>query len=226
MLNDERYRKAAERASEFIFANLNKKGELLHRWRDGEAKVDGMIGDYAFFIYGLIDLYEASFKVEYLNKALELTRKMLELFWDEENGGFFFSAETGKDLIFPYKEIYDGALPSGNSIAAMNLLRLGKFTMNEEFEKKVEAFFRSFSAQIAETPGAYSQALCALDFVLYPSKEIVVAEAQRDKNKKDYIDAIYSDFIPNKIVILRPSKEKELEEILKLIPFVEYQQPK
>ncbi|MBI3009078.1 MAG: thioredoxin domain-containing protein [Candidatus Omnitrophica bacterium] len=226
VLNEPRYREAAERSAQFILKHLVREdGRLLHRYRDGESAIPGTIEDYAFFIHGLFDLYEATFNPDYLKEAKRLANEMLRLFWDESNGGFFFTAVDAERLLIRQKEIYDGAIPSGNSIAALDLLRLGRLTMEKNFEAKAELLFKTFSNEISQAPNAYPQMLIALDFALGPSKEIVLAGDINAKETAQMLRSIYKRFIPNKVVAFRPAKENEAEGVVNLIPFIKDQMP-
>ncbi len=221
VLDEPRYRQAAERSAQFILKNLIREdGRLLHRWREGESAITGTIEDYAFFIHGLIDLYEATFDPDYLREAKRLSYDMLRLFWDESSGGFFFTANDAERLLVRPKEIYDGAIPSGNSIAALALIRMGRLTMEKEFESKAEVLFKAFSNEISQMPNAYPQMLIALDFTLGPSKEIVIVGEKEAKETSQMINGIYKKFIPNKVVAFRASSEKEAEAIVGPIPFL------
>ena len=128
-LDEPQYAKAAARAADFILKRLRRSdGRLLHMFRDGESPLPGYLDDYAFLVWGLIDLYESTFDVRYLKEAISLNEEMIKLFWDKKDGGLFFSGEDNEKLIMNRKEIYDGAIPSGNSVAALNLLKLGRIT--------------------------------------------------------------------------------------------------
>lgn len=226
VLCEPRYREASERAAQFILKRLkDKKERLLHRYRDGEAAIEGMVEDHAFFIHGLVDLYEATFNPEYLFHAKRLMQEALELFWDEEYGGFFFTGKDSERLIVRQKEIYDGAIPSGNSVAALDLIRLGRIAMSEEFEDRAELLLKAFSSEISRIPSAFSQALCALDFLLGPSKEIVIAGDIEAEDTARMISAIYRRFMPNRVVVFRPASEKEAQDIIRLVAFIEIQLP-
>ena len=225
VLNEPQYRRAADESAKFILKNLVREdGRLLHRYREGESAILGNIDDHAFLIYGLQDLYEATFNPEYLKKAKQLTDDMIRLFWDEPNGGFFFTAHDAESLLVRQKEIYDGAIPSGNSVSALDLIRLGRLTMKREFEEKAGFLFKSFSNSILQAPNAYSQMLIALDFALGPSKEIVIAGEPGYQETAAMINSVYKWFIPNKVVALRPPSGKE-EKIVELIPFLKEQAP-
>lgn len=219
VLNEPKYIQSAQKAADFILKNMRtKEGRLLHRYNNGEAGISGFLEDYAFFIHGLIDLYQASFELKYLEAAQQLSEQMLDLFWDNENGGFYLTAHDAEALITRTKEIYDGAIPSGNSVAVLDLLRVGRLTMNRAFEEKAEETLNAFATKINAFPSGYPQMLIAYDFGLGPSKEIVIAEGN---GTEEMIQLIYSEFLPNKVLAVRPSKETA--EFVKLIPFAKDQ---
>ena len=226
VLHEPRYAESAEQATQFILKNLVRKdGRLLHRYRDGEAAILGTLEDYAFFIHGLIDLYEATFKVEYLREAKRLTQDMIKFFWDRKQSGFFFTATDAEKLIVRQKEVYDGAIPSGNSLAALDLIRLAHLTGENQWEKMTEELSQYFASDIVQAPMGYAQLLIALDFVLGPAKEIVIAGDLRDERTLHMINTVYTQFLPNKIVIFRPSSSEEAKELTPLVPFAEAQIP-
>ncbi|MBI4436054.1 MAG: thioredoxin domain-containing protein [Candidatus Omnitrophica bacterium] len=225
VLNEPKYRQAAEKAADFILSTLvTKEGRLLHRYRKGEAALAGTIEDYAFFIHGLFDLYEATFDSRYLEWAKRLAATMVQLFWDEKNGGFFFTADDAEKLLFRPRELYDGAIPSGNSVAALDLIRVGRLTMEKEFEGKAEVLMKTFSGEISNTPMAYPQLLIALDFALGPSKEIVIAGTPDDPATGAMVREVFGRFLPNKVVALRLPGE-EGERLSTLVPFAKLQVP-
>jgi uncharacterized protein YyaL (SSP411 family) len=226
VLDEPRYREAAQRAADFILARLVRQdGRLLHRYRDGDAAIPGSIEDYAFFSHGLFDLYQATFDPRYLAEAKRLTKAMQELFWDAERGGFYFNGQDAEQLISRTKETYDGAIPSGNSIAALGLLRVGRLTMDKELEALAQALFRGFSADIAQAPSAYPQMLIALDFGIGPSFEVVIAGASEEPAAEAMVRAVYASFLPNKVVAFRPAADDAAGEITRLMPFLEWQKP-
>lgn len=131
------FAEASRKAADFILSRMEDKfGRLFHRFREGESAIPAFLDDYAFFILGLIELYETTFEVNYLKKAFELNDILLGHFRDDKNGGFYFTADDADAPLIRKKEIYDGAVPSGNSVAALNLIRLGKITADPDFEKK------------------------------------------------------------------------------------------
>lgn len=222
-LHEQEYRQAAVRASDFILNTLRRNdGTLLRRYRLGEASIPGYLDDYAYFVWGLLELYEATFDVKYLRTAVELNNQTIEYFWDKQGGGLFFSGEKNEMLIARTKEIYDGAIPSGNSVALLNILRLGRMTGNTELEKISEQIIKSFGETINQHPSGYTQFLCALDFALGPTKEIVVTGEPDMDDTKQILMEIWKRFLPRKVLLLHSPKDKSLEEIAS---FVKEQHP-
>jgi uncharacterized protein YyaL (SSP411 family) len=208
VLGETAYRDAARDATSFILNRMrDDQGRLLHRYRDGEAGIAAHLDDYAFFVWGLIEFYEASFDVPYLEAALELNERMLGHFWDEREGGLFFSANDGEPLLVRKKEIYDGATPSGNAVAMLNLLRLSRMTGRVELERKAAAIGRAFSGQIKQYPSGYTQFLVAVDFALGPSCEVVLAGPSGRDEMREMVTALRRNFIPGSVILFRPSDE-------------------
>ncbi len=212
----EDYIKIAEKSANFILKNmLTNDGKLLHRFRDGEAKINGHLDDYAFLAWGLIELYEATFKTKYLKKAIELTNKMIELFWDENNGGFFLS--ENEDVLFKQKEIYDGAIPSGNSVALLVLIKLSKITGRSDLNELTYKLVETFSGTVSKHPSAYTFFLSAFDFLIGPSFEIIIVGKSSDDISKIQ-KLLNSKFIPNKILLYKPTDRED--EINLIAPFL------
>jgi len=200
---NEQYIKEAEEALSFINEKMNRReGGLLHRYRDGEAAIQAHADDYAFLIFGLLELYESTFHIPHLQQAIDLNRLFIKQFWDEESGGFWFTSDEAEVLLGRKKEIYDGALPSGNSIAALNLVKLGRITANTDWEEKADRIFRLFSEQVQQAPSGFSQLLQAFYFAISNSYEIVLAAEKRDETLQEMISRLNQEFIPNKVVIL------------------------
>ncbi len=216
------YAAAAGKAADFILSNLYQYGRLLHRYRDGEAAIPAHVDDYAFFVWGLLELYEATFDVRRLQEALALNETMLELFWDNGAGGLYFTAHDQKELPVRKKEIYDGATPSGNSVAALNLLRLARITGKMDMEQKAEAIGKTFSGNIRQFPSAFTQFLSALEFAVGPSYEVVIAGNRSSQDTKEMIRILRKPYIPNKVVVLRPTDELE-PDILKIADYARLQ---
>jgi uncharacterized protein YyaL (SSP411 family) len=212
------YTSATEQAVEFIYKKLIRNdGRLLARNRDGEAAFPAYVDDYAFLIWGLIELYETTFKPEYLLKAVELNKEMLRLFWDDKNGGLFIYGEDGEKLIMRPKEIYDGATPSGNSVAALNLLRLARLTGEASLEDKANELLRSFSRNIKAYPRGYSFSLVSLLFSITPSQEVVIAADSKSEDLQIMLDTIRSGFRPFTVTMLYSG---DTGNVKKVAPFV------
>jgi uncharacterized protein YyaL (SSP411 family) len=202
------YVEAAAAAADFVLANLClPDGRLLHRYRDGEAGVVANLSDYAFLVWGLIELYQAGFDETYLMRALDLNRSMIEHFWDGDHGGFYFTPDDGENLLTRKKDIYDGAIPSGNSVAMLNLLRLARLTGNQELEARAAELGKAFSGAVGQAPAAYTQLLMAVDFAHGPSYEVVIAGKRDAADTNAMLRHLMSPFIPNKVVLLRPDEE-------------------
>ncbi len=196
---------AAAEAARFVLTRLrDKRGRLLHRYREGEAAVPAMLDDYAFLIWGLLELYEASFDAETLKNALELADNTINHFLDEKDGGFFFTADDGEEILFRQKDSYDGAIPSGNSLFMLDLLRLSRITGRSDLEQKAIGVSRAFARNIGQIPSAYSQLMVALEFLEGPSFEIVIAGKPGAQDTQAMLDAVRRSFLPNRVLLLRP----------------------
>lgn len=170
---------AAKNAQAFIEKNLtSEKDRLFIRYREGQADHDGQLDDYAFYAFGLLELYEASFDIKYLNIAAEISEKMLELFFDEDQGGFYMYAHDRNKLISRPKEIYDGALPSGNSVAAYVISRLYHLTGKIKWQNVLEKQVSYLTQEVEKSPANYCFSLLAIQSILYPSTEIVCVSAE------------------------------------------------
>jgi len=220
VFNELKYASAARRAADFILKNVrSSEGQLLHRYRDGDAALTAHVDDYAFLIYGLLELYEVTFEVYYLETALGLNDDLIRHFWDYENGGFYFTADDGERLLVRQKEIYDGAVPSGNSVAMLNLLRLGRITASADFEEKAARIGRAFYGNVSQLPSAYTQLMASADFAIGPSYEVVIAGDLQADDTRQMLDAIRGIFVPNKVVILHPTDQKP-PLIDGIVPFI------
>ncbi len=224
VLDEPRYAQAAQEAASFLLERLQENGRLLHRYRDGEASIPAFLDDYAFFAWGLTDLYEATYEVRWLAEAKRLTQEMMHLFWDEKAGGFFLSGERNERLIARTKELYDGALPSGNSVAALNLVRLGILLMDKALQRYAERQLQTFSGQATQVPQAFPQLLIAVDVWLGPSQEIVIAGDPAAPDTKAMIRVVDGRFLPRAVRALQPA-DASSAQIEALIPFIKAQRP-
>ncbi len=223
ILEESNYIKAAERAAEFIFTNLIRDdGRLMARHRQGETAYPGYIDDYAFFIWGLIELYEATFKPFYLKKAIELSNAMMKLFWDNREDGFFMYGSDSEQLIARPKEAYDGATPSGNSVAALNFIRLAKLTGNQQFSEISFKIFKAFEKELENAPTGYAFMLSALMHLYHPSDEIVLVADNILDNVYDnecikMIGIINKKYNPFMSVLLYSKENMELSDF---VPYI------
>ena len=223
VFNNNQYLKTAQKAADFCLSNLRlDSGASTKRWRKRQDGLPAHLNDYAFFVQGLLDLYEASFKVKYLKAAIELVNLAIIHFEDEREGGFFLTADDGEQLLIRAKEIYDGAIPSGNSVMALNLLRVHKITGKRKYLESAENLFSAFSGFLKENPQGAETLLQALHFALAPAKEIVIAGEQQSEETKQLINEVNKRFLPAKVVLFRPTNV-ESPEITKLAPFVKNQ---
>ena len=223
VLDDRRYAEAAEKAVAFITSKLMwGDGRLLARYRDGEAAYPGYLDDYAFLTWGLIELYEATFKAEYLKFALSLSKDMLKYFHDEDNGGFYLYASDSERLIVRPKDVYDGATPSGNSVAAMNFLRLGRLTGDSGLEDKAYEQLNAFGGLIEEYPMGYTHMLMALLFVNSKASEIVIVGNREDESARRMLSMANKSFLPFTVVVFKDA-EAVAADITSIVPYTEGQ---
>ncbi len=204
------YTNAARRNAEFVLAKLRRDGALLRTWKDGRAKFNAYLEDYAFLIEGLVTLFETTGESRWLSEALTLTERMVKEFWDDEGGGFFFTGKSHENLIVRSKDYFDNATPSGNSVAALVLLRLATLTDNESYRNLATAVLREVGDQIRRYPSGFGYALSAADFLLSTPKEIAIV----GKDAADIsllLAETWRRYLPNKVVA--PSFEGETTAI-------------
>ena len=208
------YAKTAKKAADFILSRMhNINGGLYHRYREGETAINGFLDDYAFLVWGLLELYEATFEIRYLKAALELNEYLLIHFRDNEAGGFYITSDDSENILIRKKDIYDGAVPSGNSAAMLNLIRLCRITADPELERKAQDIGQAFSRIVRQAPAGYTMLMSALDFTLGPSSEIVIAGDLKADDTMDMLKVLRKKFIPNKVVIFRPDGDSEITRI-------------
>ncbi len=194
------YTKTARRNAEFLLSNLTHEGLLLRTYKNGVAKLNGYLEDYAFLIEGLITLHETTGESRWLNESLTLTERMIDEFWDTEEGGFFFTGKSHESLIVRSKDYFDNATPSGNSVAANVLLRLSVITNNPRYRSLASAILQDTSESMRHYPSAFGFALSAIDFLVSPTKEIaIVTNNQGDAGA--FLREVWHTYIPNKIVV-------------------------
>jgi len=223
VFNEPQYAEAARNAVGFILKSMRARdGRLLHRYRDGQAAISANVDDYAFLIWGLLELYEATFEVSHLETALALNKDLIAYFWDGKGGGFYFTPDGGEELLVRRKEIYDGAIPSGNSAAMLILLRLARMTGNPDLEKKAATIGAVFSATVRESPSAHTLLMAGVDFGMGPSYEVVIVGNPQETDTREMIQGLRRPFIPNKVVLLR-SADQSRQGIERLAEFTKHQ---
>jgi len=222
------YTEAAEKSGNFIFAKLVRSdGRLLARYRDGHSDHLGFVDDYAFLIWGLIELYETTYNPDYLKNALKLNDDLIRLFCDEKSGGLFLYGIDGEQLIARPKEIYDGAIPSGNSVATLNFLRLARLTGRFDLEEKAKLQFATFSQNLQSVPRGQTYFLMALMFAEKPTNEIMIIckdeshdgsnDESNVKDSRRMVNIINEEFRPFTVSMVYSKDKSTLSEVA---PFV------
>ncbi len=220
VLGDPEYLEAARKASDFITGNLFKDGRLLVSYRQGPSETQGFLDDYAFFQAAQLDLYESTFDAAYLRKALELEKDMVRLFWDAENGGYYFTGSDQKDghrLLSRTKEAYDGVIPSGNSVAALNDYRLAEFTGQKEYRDRADAILKSFSGLLARGASNFPKMLQAFQFDFYGPAELLVVGPKAPC--QPVLRVLWNAFLPNKVLVF--AEEGHVKALTGLVPWAE-----
>jgi len=221
LLGDDDYAKRAVRAADFVLSRMRREGRLLRSYKDGEARHEGYLEDYAFFIAGLLDLYETTGSLRWLVEAIDLDRVLEKSYEDKNAGGFFLTSSEHEKLLAREKPSHDGAEPSGNSVQVMNLLRLNEFTTNDRYRQRAERVFRAFGDVLEKTPAALSEMLLAVDFHLCTPKEVVIVSPGSRGSAEPLLAQFRSTFLPNRILAVVPEGE-ELAEQAKVIPLIEH----
>ena len=213
------YAEAARAAAVYIRDKMTVQGKLHHRSADGEVAIPGFLDDHAFLIWGLLELYRATLDEGFLAWAVRLAEDTLRNFWDQKESGFFFtSAELHKDLPIRRKELYDGAVPSGNSVMVRNLVRLGRLLGRQDLEGKAQQAIQAFSGKLTQHPAAHTQLLCGLDFAFGSTHEVVVVGTRNAADAKAIFDVLREEFRPGTVVLFRPAQERH-PAIAKLAPY-------
>jgi uncharacterized protein YyaL (SSP411 family) len=214
------YLTAARRAMQFVLEHMHDEtGRLVHRYRAGEAAIPAFGDDYVFLIKALIELYESTFEPSYLSSAIEHNAWFLSHFYDTEQGGFFTLSDTEKVLLVRKKEIYDGAIPSCNSIAFENLVRLSHLTADPAFERFGSELYRSFAKTVQHSPSAYTGFLCALDGAIGPVHDVIIAGNRTAPDTQAMINTLWDHYLPDVLVHYVPPDESRIP-LLTLAPFI------
>jgi len=217
ILNRTDYRQVAEANASFLLDQMQNGNLLLRTYKDGKAKLNGYLEDYACFIDGLISLYEATGKLRWIQAAVSLADKMIEQFWDEDAGGFYFTGKAHEELIVRSKEFLDNATPSGNSIAVLSLLRLSLLTGNQDYHRRATDVLRLMANQIRRYPSAFGFALCTLDFYLDSPLEIAIVGAASDSRLDELVRTVWQTYLPNRVVALGTESHPEAAALVPLL---------
>jgi uncharacterized protein YyaL (SSP411 family) len=204
VLNDPSYLDAASRAADFIQQRLYRAdtNTLLRSYREGASEVDGFGGDYAFFIQGLLDLYEASFDPSRIGLALKLQQRQDELFSDAKQGGYFSTTGADANVLLRMKEADDTAEPSPNSVTALNLLRIGYMLDESDAQQRAEETLRAFARQLEAAPSSMPQMLVALSWSRSKPKQVVIAGKADDAAMQAMLREVHRHFVPHEVLIL------------------------
>jgi len=213
------YVESATRAAAFLWTTMQTDGRLLHRYRDGDADIEANLDDYAFVAWAEIELHQVTQDPEHLRRAIVLTDSMLERFHDDASGGLFFSPAGRPDLIVRQREAYDGAVPSGNSVALSNLLRLARLTAEAKYERAAGEISRAFSRTVGSHPSAFSMFLCGLEMVVDGGQELVIAGDPESEAVTEMLDVAGRGYEPHLVTILRPAGE-DARGVTEIAPFL------
>lgn len=206
IINEPKYLEAAIKSANFLLEKMREEDILFHRFVKGERAIEGFLDDYAFLVWGLIEVYEVSFEEKYLTAALELTDAMIARFWDED-GGFYFTSKNAVDVMIRQKEVYDGAYPSGNSVALLNLLRLARLSSITRYEEIAARLNRAFAGEVKSSPSAYTFFLLGVDFIVGPSYNVILVGEAKVEDTFDLLEPLRKNYLPNLVVRLNaPNK--------------------
>jgi uncharacterized protein YyaL (SSP411 family) len=225
VLGDDAYTRMAQQAMSFVLTNMrDSNGRLLHRYRDGEAAIPAFLDDYAFLVWGLIELYETTFDSVYLRTARDLNEFLREHFWNPRRGGFFFSSHIWEQLPLRQRDAYDGALPSGNSVSALNMIRLARLLGDQEQEDKASMILDSFADDISQNYAGHTMMLVGLDYLVGPSYEVIIAGAPEAESTLRMIHDLREHFMPNAVVIVRGDSENA-RRVDQIAPYTRFYNP-
>lgn len=209
VIGDKRYLDAAQKAARFIREKLYVNGRLLHTFGRGQAKLNGYLEDYAYYIQALLDLAAVDANSLWYETALELNRVVLDQFWDADESGFFFTGSDHEELIVRTKHFYDGSTPSATSVSTFNLLRIAKLTGNNELAERAYAVIKLYSLYFSKAPDQFANLICALDFYLAEGSEIAVVFDSNKEDAQEIIHAVHQHYLPNSVVLIADTASKE-----------------
>ncbi|HEY6751356.1 MAG TPA: thioredoxin domain-containing protein [Rubrobacteraceae bacterium] len=213
----EEYRRVAEKNASFLLEKLVADARLRRSYKDGQARFNGYLEDYACVADGLLTLYEATFERRWLMEAASLADAILELFWEEAEGAFYDTPVDHEELVTRPRDVYDNATPSGSSVAVDVLLKLSVLLDREDYQERAETVLENLSGGIAQIPGAFGRLLSALDFYLSTPYEVAIIGDREAPGTKSLLETVYSSYLPNKVVAGRSEGD---EEAMRLVPLL------
>jgi uncharacterized protein YyaL (SSP411 family) len=203
-LGEPLYLQAAVKAADFMLEKMrDENGTLYHRYAKGERAIEGFLDDYAFLVWGLVEIYEAGFGEAYLQAAVDLTNTMVSRFWDDEAGGFYFTRKGTENAVPRRKQVYDGALPSGNSVALLNLLRLSLLTGEAKYRELASQVLRVFSEDVKRSPAAHTFMLLGVDFAVGPAYNVILVGDPQEGGMQNMLNALKTGYLPKMVASLR-----------------------
>jgi len=217
ILGRDDYRQVAIRNAEFILDKLMIDGRLLRTYKNGQAKLNAYLEDYAYVAEGLLALYEATFEPRYIQQTLHLADVMIERFWDADEGGFFFTASDHEELIARTKDYFDNAIPSGNSVAALLFQKLAVLTREHKYQRCALDIMHTAKDVVAKFPSAFGYLLCAIDFYLSEPREIAIVGGRDSHEVRLFVEEIYSRFLPNKVIAGTSEEGPESAGVVQLL---------
>jgi uncharacterized protein YyaL (SSP411 family) len=204
VFGEPRYLQAAVKAADFMLEKMrDENGTLYHRYAKGERAIEGFLDDYAFLVWGLVEIYEAGFGEAHLQAAVDLTDTMVSRFWDDDAGGFYFTAKGTENAVPRRKQVYDGALPSGNSVTLLNLLRLSLLTGETKYRELASQVLRVFSEDVKRAPAAHTFMLLGVDFAVGPAYNVSLVGDPREEGVQNMLSALKTGYLPKMVVSLR-----------------------
>lgn len=217
VLDRQDYLDVAVKNASFLLTHLKENGRLLRTHKAGESKLNAYLEDYAYLADGLLALYEATFDLRWFEEAYSLAEIMIKQFWDDEEGGFFFTSSDHEKLITRTKDWYDNATPGGNSVAAHVLLRLALLTGDDSFRSKTEQILSLLKTAMMRSPNAFGHLLCALDFYLASPYEVAIIGFPEYEDTRLMLDAVFKRYLPNKVVALANPGDSKSAAVIKLL---------
>ncbi len=217
ILNRPDYKEVAKRNARFVLDNLRRDGLLLRTYKEGQAKLNAYLEDYAFYIDGLVTLYETTGELEWFKEACALTDTMIDEFWDDEEGGFFYTGRSHETLIVRAKDFFDNATPSGNSVAAETLLRIGLLADNSDYQRRAATVLRLTADAARRYAPGFGRMLCAFDFQLGAPREIAIIGTPGAADTGALMEAVWRPYLPNRVVAQASPENAEATSLIPLL---------